>query len=85
MILFILIFGFAATIFWPDLWGGEVSDQKKLWDAILYVLQKGTFQQPDFFKPANDVGRLLDSIIPLIIPGQAALFMLALRNRLGRR
>jgi hypothetical protein len=53
--------------------------------SFLYVFQQGTLQKPDWLKPATNVGRLLSAIIAVLIPGQAALFLLALRNRLGRR
>jgi uncharacterized protein YjbI with pentapeptide repeats len=81
----ILILAFAYAILWFDPDGFMGSDQKDLWNAILYVFQQGTFQKPDWFKPSTEIGKLLSTIIAFILPGQAALFMLALRNRLGRR
>lgn len=78
-----LILGLAALFFWlePKIaggWGG-------LRDALFYILAQATFQRPDWFKPETSWGKLIRIISPLLIPGQAALFLLALRNRLGRR
>jgi hypothetical protein len=55
------------------------------WQALLYVFQQGTLQKPDWLKPATTGGKFLSALMPVLIPGQAALFFLALRNRLGRR
>jgi uncharacterized protein YjbI with pentapeptide repeats len=55
------------------------------WQAFLYVFQQGTLQKPEWLKPATTGGKFLSALIPIFIPGQAALFLLALRNRLGRR
>jgi uncharacterized protein YjbI with pentapeptide repeats len=56
-----------------------------LWNSLLYVFQQGTLQRPDWLKPATAGGKFLAALMPILIPGQAALFLLALRNRLGRR
>jgi hypothetical protein len=65
-------------------WLGDMS-WTAFWQAFLYVFQQGTLQKPDGLKPATPGGKLLSAIMPVLIPGQAALFVLALRNRLGRR
>lgn len=67
----------------PNLFGS--SFPASLGSAILYVFQKGTLQRPDLPKQAGVAAQVLGAIIPVIIPGQIALFFLALRNRLGRR
>lgn len=56
-----------------------------LWDSFLYVFQQGTLQKPNWLKPATGGGKFLSALMPILIPGQTALFLLALRNRLGRR
>jgi uncharacterized protein YjbI with pentapeptide repeats len=56
------------------------------WKASLYVFQQGTLQKPELLlKVASSGGKFLSALMPVLIPGQAALFLLALRNRLGRR
>ncbi|MFZ5448243.1 MAG: pentapeptide repeat-containing protein [Thermodesulfobacteriota bacterium] len=64
----------------PDKWSWA-----GFWQALLYVFQQGTLQKPDWLKPATAGGKFLSAFMPVLIPGQAALFFLALRNRLGRR
>jgi uncharacterized protein YjbI with pentapeptide repeats len=56
-----------------------------LWSSLLYIFQKATWQRPDMPWPVYAWGHFISSLSPLLIPGQAALFLLALRNRLGRR
>jgi hypothetical protein len=55
------------------------------WDALVFILEKATLQRPDWLAPQNLVSRVFTGVSVLFIPGQAALFILALRNRLGRR
>ncbi len=55
------------------------------WQSLLYVFQQGTLQKPDWLRPCTMVGKFLSALMPVLIPGQTALFFLALRNRLGRR
>jgi len=57
-------------------------------DALLFIFEKATLQRPPWptdVKNINWVGKILSSLSVLLLPGQAALFILALRNRLGRR
>ena len=49
------------------------------------MFEKATFQKPENTLKVNGLGWLISNLGMLIIPGQAALFLLALRNRLGRR
>ena len=53
--------------------------------SLLYVFQQGTLQRPPLPENATYYSKVLASLIPVLIPGQVALFFLALRNRLGRR
>lgn len=55
------------------------------WDVLVFFLEKATFQRPDWLRAIDNWGKLLSDISIILIPGQAALFLLALRNRLGRR
>jgi len=86
---FCVLFGLLAIL--TVLFGWADSKLIKGWsldgiiDSILYTLQQGTFQRPEWYKPANSWGKFLATITLILIPGQAALFLLALRNRLGRR
>jgi hypothetical protein len=59
--------------------------QVSYWDALVFILEKVTLQRPDWLVPQNLISRVLAGLSVLIIPGQAALFILSLRNRLGRR
>jgi hypothetical protein len=54
-------------------------------DSFIYLLQKATLQRPTWAEPMGFWGKLVAGFSVLLIPGQAALFLLALRNRLGRR
>jgi hypothetical protein len=54
-------------------------------DSFIYLLQKATLQRPTWAEPVNFWGKLVAGFSVLLIPGQAALFLLALRNRLGSR
>jgi Na+-transporting NADH:ubiquinone oxidoreductase subunit NqrB len=54
-------------------------------DCFLFILQKATLQHPIWAEPIGFLGKLVAGLSVLFIPGQAALFLLALRNRLGRR
>jgi uncharacterized protein YjbI with pentapeptide repeats len=56
----------------------------RFWEDCLFILQKATFQRPER-QPLTSLGHWLATLSPLLLPGQAALFLLALRNRLGRR
>ncbi len=52
---------------------------------LLFIIEKALLQRPAWPEGINWLGKLLGSLSVLLIPGQAALFLLALRNRLGRR
>jgi uncharacterized protein YjbI with pentapeptide repeats len=83
--LLVILLGFSGLylLLEPNLFGTSLL--ASLGNAILYVFQKGTLQRPDLPKQAGDASQVLGAIIPVLIPGQVALFFLALRNRLGRR
>ncbi len=54
-------------------------------ETFTYIFEKATFQRPPRLSNLNFLGGFISNLSLLIIPGQAALFLLALRNRLGRR
>ena len=70
-------------------WAGlEILDPKhsaSFGNPFFYLLQKVTLQRPTWAEPLGFGGKLVAGLSVLLIPGQAALFLLALRNRLGRR
>lgn len=54
-------------------------------ETARFVFEKATLQRPDWANPVTVRGQWLAALIVIILPGQLALFFLALRNRLGRR
>lgn len=79
------LFCFAGIVCWSGLLVNDYGNMAGIWDSIIYILQKASLQRPEWPK-ANSFGtRFWSSLSVLLIPGQAALFLLALRNRLGRR
>jgi uncharacterized protein YjbI with pentapeptide repeats len=55
------------------------------WDTVLFIFEKATLQRPAWLVSITGPGKFLANLSILIIPGQTTLFILALRNRLGRR
>lgn len=55
------------------------------WDSFIFIFQKATLQRPMWAESHGFWGKLVINLSVLFLPGQAALFILALRNRLGRR
>jgi len=52
--------------------------------AVVYLLQQATLIRPDWAEPVTLGGQLIGTLSRLLIPAQLALFILALRSRLGR-
>ncbi len=76
---------FTGLLAWAGL---EILDPKyspTFGNPFFYLLQKVTLQRPTWAEPVGFLGKLVAGLSVLLIPGQAALFLLALRNRLGRR
>lgn len=76
---------FTGLLAWAGL---EILDPKysiSFGNPFFYLLQKVTLQRPTWAEPVGFWGNLVAGFSVLLIPGQAALFLLALRNRLGRR
>lgn len=63
----------------------DIQHSPSFGDHFFYLLQKVTFQRPSWAEPVGFWGNLVAGLSVLFIPGQTALFLLALRNRLGRR
>lgn len=55
------------------------------WESFSFMFEKATLQRPAPPPDLNLLGRFISYLGLLLIPGQTALFLLALRNRLGRR
>lgn len=53
--------------------------------ALIYLLQQATLIRPDWAAAQTPGGHLLGALSRVLLPAQTALFILALRNRLGRR
>jgi uncharacterized protein YjbI with pentapeptide repeats len=83
--LLIFLFGLSALVWWCGIAVDNYGNLAGFWESFIYILQKATLQRPDWPKPITWGGRFLSSLSVLLLPGQAALFILALRNRLGRR
>ncbi|MCX5888291.1 MAG: pentapeptide repeat-containing protein [Deltaproteobacteria bacterium] len=84
-----LLICFLAVLTGLLAWTGlEILDPKhsaSFGNPFFYLLQKVTLQRPTWAEPVGFGGKLVAGLSVLLIPGQAALFLLALRNRLGRR
>ena len=84
-----LLIAFLAVLTGLLAWAGlEILDPKYsagFGNSFFYLLQKVTLQRPTWAVPLGFWGNLVAGLSVLLIPGQAALFLLALRNRLGRR
>jgi hypothetical protein len=52
--------------------------------AVIYLLQQATLIRPDWAEPLTLGGQMISALSRLLIPAQLALFILALRSRLGR-
>jgi len=66
--------------------GGQVlTGLEGYWQTLVFLLEKAALQRPEWLKPDSGLSRFFIALSAILIPGQAALFILALRNRLGRR
>jgi hypothetical protein len=83
--LAIFLFGFSGTVWDVGLYVNDYGNYAGFGDSLVFILQKASLQRPEWPMPANFWARILSSLSVLLLPGQAALFILSLRNRLGRR
>ncbi|MCL4500739.1 MAG: hypothetical protein M1438_02650 [Deltaproteobacteria bacterium] len=79
-----LVTGLAGLLQWLGL---QTSDGRMagFTDAAIYLLELASLMRPEWPKAATTGGHFLSALSRFIILGQAALFLLAIRNRLGRR
>ena len=76
---------FTGFLAWTGL---EILDPKYsaiFGNPFFYLLQKVTLQRPIWAEPVGVFGKLVAGLSVFLIPCQVAMFLLALRNRLGRR
>jgi uncharacterized protein YjbI with pentapeptide repeats len=83
--LLLLIPAWAVLVWWLGIYQAGSQNQINYWDALLFIFEKATLQRPPWPAGITWLGKFLGSLSVLLLPGQAALFILALRNRLGRR
>jgi hypothetical protein len=83
--LAVFLTGMAGLVWGLGLEVGNPSHMASFGDSFIYLLQKATLQRPTWAEPVGFLGKLVAGLSVLLIPGQAALFLLALRNRLGQR
>lgn len=76
---------FTCFLAWAGLEIIDLKHSANFGNSFFYLLQKVTLQRPTWAEPQGFWGKLVAGLSVLLIPGQAALFLLALRNRLGRR
>lgn len=85
-VLFIVFFfGLSVVIKYFGLTIASCNNPASFWQSSLFILDKATLQRPQWAIPAHGWSQLIASLSILVLPGQIALFFLALRNRLGRR
>jgi hypothetical protein len=53
--------------------------------SLIFLLEQATLLRPTWAAPATTGAHVVSAVSRIMIPAQAALFILALRNRLGRR
>lgn len=83
--LIVFLLGMAGLVWGLGLEVGNPPHIADFGDSFIYILQKVTLQRPTWAEPMGFWGKLVAGFSVLLLPGQAALFLLALRNRLGRR
>lgn len=85
--LVLLIPAWAVLVQWLGIDPSGPQAPTTYWQTLLFIFEKATLQRPPWadIPSINCVGKFLASLSVLLLPGQAALFILALRNRLGRR
>ncbi len=81
----VFLFAFTGLIWSQGLTATGFGQPADFRQSFRFVLEKATFQRPEWAKPVTELGQWIANSIVLVIPGQLALFFLALRNRLGRR
>ena len=54
-------------------------------EAVIYLLELASLMRPEWSTPTTAGGHFLSALSHFLILGQVAMFLLAIRNRLGRR
>ena len=83
--LIAFLFGFSLLVWHLGLAIDGYGNWAGFNESFIYILQKVTLQRPEWPKAYTYGAQFWSSLSVFLIPGQAALFLLALRNRLGRR
>ncbi len=83
--LLLLIPAWAGLVWGLGINQAGSQDPINYWDTLFFIFEKATLQRPPLPEGITWLGKVLASFSVLLLPGQAALFILALRNRLGRR
>ncbi len=79
-----VVAGLALSLQWLGLKTAE-GHWANFAESLVYVLEHTSLIRPEWPKPVNEGGHILAALSHFLILGQAALFVLAIRNRLGRR
>jgi hypothetical protein len=79
-----LVAGVAGLLRWLGLQAAD-GHAAGFAEAVIYLLELTSLMRPEWPKPITTGGHFLSAISHFFILGQAALFLLAMRNRLGRR
>ncbi len=79
-----IVAGLALSLQWLGLKTAE-GPLAGFTESLIYVLEHMSLIRPEWPKPITQGGGLLAAVSHFLILGQAALFLLAIRNRLGRR
>jgi uncharacterized protein YjbI with pentapeptide repeats len=83
--LVVFLVGMAGLVFGLGLEVANPPHLADFRDSFIFLLQKVTLQRPNWAEPMGFWGSLVIGLSFLLIPSQTALFLLALRNRLGRK
>jgi hypothetical protein len=81
----VFLLAFTGALYWLGLKVASCGNPASLSETFRFVIDKATLQRPDWARPVTESGHWLAATTVFILPGQLALFFLALRNRLGRR
>jgi hypothetical protein len=85
VVLILLWLGMAGLIFGLGFKAVNIEHTLTIWDAIVFVAQVATFQIRWDYQAISLGGIFCTTLIRIILPIQVALFILAIRHRLGRR
>jgi uncharacterized protein YjbI with pentapeptide repeats len=87
LILLLLVAGFSAMLLWFGMYVEENAplEHASFWTVLwAYTLRVVSFGSPLYFTPATKWGELISTLARLIVPVQAALFVLAIHRAFTR-